>query len=99
MKKGNNLMFDLMSIKDFSKELGKPESLITHVADRHGHDQRYAIDPHKANVELGWDPVTCFEVGIKKTIAWYKSKLGKKWLDECIESEQAWLKDNYEDRK
>ena len=50
-------------------ELGKPESLITFVADRHGHDQRYAIDPPKANVELNWDPVTTFEEGIKKTIS------------------------------
>ena len=70
----------------------------TDVADRHGHDQRYAIDPHKANVELGWDPVTCFEVGIKKTIAWYQSEYRKRWLEECIESEQAWLKENYENR-
>lgn len=96
---GHNEKSNIDIVKIILKELGKPESLITHVADRHGHDKRYAIDPHKANVELGWDPVTCFEVGIKKTIAWYKSKLGKKWLDECIESEQAWLKDNYEDRK
>ena len=50
------------------------ESLIDHVPDRHGHDQRYAINPAKANKELGWDPITTFEVGIKKTIEWYLSK-------------------------
>ena len=58
-------------IKHILSELGKPESLITFVADWHGHDQRYAIDPHRANVELNWDPVTTFEKGIKKTIKWY----------------------------
>ena len=96
---GHNEKANIEIVKIILRELGKPESLITYVADRHGHDQRYAIDPHKANIELDWDPVTCFEVGIKKTIAWYKSELGKKWLDECIESEQAWLKENYEDRQ
>ncbi len=96
---GHNEKANIDIVKIILRELGKPESLITYVADRHGHDQRYAIDPHKANVELNWDPVTCFEVGIKKTIAWYKSDLGKKWLQECVESEQAWLKQNYEDRK
>ena len=52
-------------------ELGKPESLIVFLPDRHGHDQRYAIDPRKANAEPGWDPATTFEEGIKKTIKWY----------------------------
>ena len=52
--------------KRILSELNKPESLIVFVADRHGHDQRYAIDPAKANKELGWDPITTFEVGIKK---------------------------------
>ncbi len=47
------------------------ESLITFVADRLGHDQRYAIDPTKIKEELGWYPETCFEVGIVKTIRWY----------------------------
>ena len=47
------------------------ESLITFVADRLGHDQRYAIDPTKIKNELGWYPETSFEVGIVKTIRWY----------------------------
>ena len=95
---GHNEKANIEIVKIILKELGKPESLISYIADRHGHDQRYAIDPHKANVELNWDPVTCFEVGIKKTIAWYQSEYGKRWLEECIESEQAWLKENYENR-
>ena len=53
------------------KELNKPESLITFVGDRKGHDMRYAIDPTKIHNELGWLPETKFEDGIKKTIKWY----------------------------
>ena len=45
-------------VKIICKELGKPESLITYVADRKGHDMRYAIDPTKIHNELGWLPET-----------------------------------------
>lgn len=96
---GHNERNNLYIVKRILKEMGKSEDLITHVADRHGHDQRYAIDPHKANVELGWDPVTSFEVGIVKTINWYLSNEGKEWLEECVASNQEWLKKNYINRK
>lgn len=85
---GHNERNNLYIVKRILMEMDKPESLITHLADRHGHDQRYAIDPHKANVELGWDPVTTFEEGIKKTINWYLSDYGKEWLEECVTSNQ-----------
>ncbi len=58
------------------KELGKPESLITYVADRKGHDLRYAVDPAKIHRELGWLPETKFADGIKKTIKWYLDNRG-----------------------
>ncbi|MBQ6545268.1 MAG: dTDP-glucose 4,6-dehydratase, partial [Lachnospiraceae bacterium] len=47
------------------------EDLITYVTDRKGHDRRYAIAPDKIRAEVGWYPETCFEEGIRKTIAWY----------------------------
>ena len=53
--------------------LGKPESLIQHVADRPGHDRRYAIDNSKITAELGWKPAYTFERGMKETIQWYLS--------------------------
>lgn len=56
------------------------ESLITFVADRLGHDQRYAIDPAKITSELGWEPETMFEQGIVKTIRWYLSH--QEWVEE-----------------
>ncbi|WP_276691364.1 dTDP-glucose 4,6-dehydratase [Acidaminococcus massiliensis] len=68
---GHNEMRNIDIVKLICKELGKPESLITHVTDRKGHDRRYAIDPTKIHNELGWLPETKFADGIKKTIKWY----------------------------
>ena len=68
---GHNEMRNIDIVKIILKELGKPESLIQHVTDRKGHDQRYAIDPAKIHRDLGWLPETKFADGIKKTIRWY----------------------------
>jgi dTDP-glucose 4,6-dehydratase len=60
-----------------AEELGRPEaellSLIELVADRPGHDFRYAIDPSKLTRELGWSPRETFETGMRKTVRWYLS--------------------------
>jgi dTDP-glucose 4,6-dehydratase len=50
---------------------GSHARLITHVADRPGHDRRYAIDARKLERELGWRPAETFETGIRKTVRWY----------------------------
>ena len=68
---GHNEMRNLDIVKLICRELGKPESLITFVTDRKGHDMRYAIDPTKMHTELGWLPATPFAEGIRKTIRWY----------------------------
>ena len=68
---GHNEMRNIDIVRIILKELGKPESLIQHVTDRKGHDQRYAIDPAKIHRDLGWLPETKFADGIKKTIKWY----------------------------
>jgi len=68
---GHNEKANIEVVKIILNELDKPESLITYVTDRKGHDQRYAIDPTKIHNELGWLPETKFEDGIKKTIQWY----------------------------
>ena len=54
------------------EKLNKPETLITFVKDRPGHDRRYAISMDKIEKELGWKPTFSFEVGIEKTINWYQ---------------------------
>ncbi len=51
--------------------LDRPQSLVQHVADRPGHDRRYAIDARKIERELGWRPGETFETGIRKTVQWY----------------------------
>ena len=82
---GHNEMGNLDIVKLICAELGKPESLITFVKDRKGHDRRYAIDPTKIHGELGWLPETKFADGIRKTIAWYLSH--KDWWEEIISGE------------
>ncbi len=68
---GHNEHSNLDVVKTILKQLGKPESLITFVGDRKGHDLRYAIDPSKIHGELGWMPETKFDDGICQTIDWY----------------------------
>lgn len=68
---GHNERRNIDVVKTILQALKKPESLIEHVADRKGHDRRYAIDPTKIHNELGWLPATKFEDGIQKTIQWY----------------------------
>ena len=70
---GHNEMRNIDIVKLILKKLNKPESLIEFVADRKGHDQRYAIDPEKIHTELDWLPETMFADGIEKTIDWYLS--------------------------
>ena len=62
---------NLSVVKAILKILGKPESLIQFVADRPGHDRRYAINSEKLETQLGWCPAVTFEEGIRRTIAWY----------------------------
>lgn len=68
---GNNERANLDIVKFILAELHKPESLITYVQDRPGHDRRYAIDNTKITTRLGWKPAYTFERGIKETIRWY----------------------------
>jgi len=82
---GHNEMKNIDIVKLICAALGKPESLITHVADRKGHDMRYAIDPAKIHRELGWLPETMFKEGIQKTIRWYLDN--KAWWERIISGE------------
>lgn len=94
---GHNEKTNIDIVKIILKELGKPESLITHVADRKGHDRRYAIDPAKAMRDLGWKPTTMFKDGIKLTIDWYKKN--QWWLDECTSGDYLkYYEKMYKDR-
>lgn len=74
---GNNERTNVHIVQKILQELGKPESLISYVDDRPGHDRRYGIDPTKIMNELGWKPKYNFETGIKETIQWYLAN--KNW--------------------
>lgn len=82
---GHNEMRNIDIVKLICKSLDKPESLITHVSDRKGHDMRYAIDPAKIHAELGWLPETMFKDGIVKTIKWYLDN--KDWWERIVSGE------------
>jgi dTDP-glucose 4,6-dehydratase len=77
------LIINYLQEKTKDKEIN--ESLIKHVKDRLGHDRRYAIDPTKIKNELGWEPETRFEQGIKQTIDWYLEN--QKWMKKVITGE------------
>ncbi|MFT7670663.1 MAG: dTDP-glucose 4,6-dehydratase [Planctomycetota bacterium] len=82
---GNNEMPNLDLVRAVLKELGKPESLITFVKDRPGHDRRYAIDASKIRRELGWQPRFTFEQALPLTIRWYQSQ--SEWLQRLRSGE------------
>ncbi|MBO5505497.1 MAG: dTDP-glucose 4,6-dehydratase [Clostridia bacterium] len=82
---GHNEKANIYIVKKILELLGKPESLITYVTDRKGHDLRYAIDPTKIHNELGWLPETKFDDGIVKTVNWYLEN--KDWWEKIISGE------------
>ena len=79
---GHNERRNIDVVRMILAALGKPESLIEYVADRKGHDRRYAIDPSKIRAALGWEPRTKFEDGIERTIHWYLEH--KSWWQNII---------------
>lgn len=91
---GHSEKSNLEVVKTILKELNKPESLITFVTDRPGHDLRYAIDSTKSENELNWDRTYNFEDGIKETINWYVNN--KEWIDDIKSGEykKAYPKNN-----
>jgi len=91
---GHNERTNLQIVKTILKALGKPESLITFVKDRPGHDLRYAIDPTKIETELGWKPKHNFDTGIVETIKWNLEN--QKWLKNVESGEYLkWVDEHY----
>ncbi|MGM9489001.1 dTDP-glucose 4,6-dehydratase [Ideonella sp. YS5] len=77
---------------------GPHERLITHVADRPGHDRRYAIDARKIERELGWRPRETFASGIRKTVRWYLDH--PDWVADVLSgSYREWMQRNYAERR
>src|SRR5262249_9865134 len=72
-------------VRAILKLLHKPQSLITFVKDRLGHDRRYATDPTKIEQELGWHPQETLESGLEKTVRWYQTNT--KWVNRARSGE------------
>lgn len=70
---GNCSLPNLEVVRRILRATGKPESLIQRVTDRPGHDRRYALTNAKLTAKTGWKPRMNFEVGLQKTVAWYKA--------------------------
>lgn len=80
------------------KSSGSYRDQITFVADRPGHDRRYAIDASKIEREIGWKPVETFETGIEKTVRWYLEH--QDWVRQVQNGEYlTWVEQNYDSRQ
>ena len=87
----------IAQLHDRLKDEGISEELITHVADRLGHDRRYGIDPTKIKNDLGWYPETPFEKGIVLTIDWYLNH--QEWMDHVTSGDyQNYYQDMYKNK-
>lgn len=87
---GHNERSNLEVVKTILKTLNKPETLITYVKDRPGHDLRYAMDPTKIETELGWKPEYNFDTGIQETIKWNLSH--QDWINHVESGEyMKWM--------
>jgi dTDP-glucose 4,6-dehydratase len=76
------------------KEMISYKNQIVHIADRPGHDRRYAIDAQKIQYELGWKPVETFETGIGKTVQWYLDNFD--WVTNVQNGTYSdWIKKQY----
>ena len=100
---GNNEVRNIDIVKTVCRLVGERtgksdlESLITHVADRPGHDFRYAIDSSKIQRELGWQPTVTVETGLAQTVDWYLENT--EWIEHVRSGEyRSWLERNYAER-
>ncbi len=79
---GGSERTNLQVVRAILQALGKPAELVTFVADRPGHDRRYAVDFSKAERELGWRPWAVFEEELPRTVAWYAENRG--WWEQRV---------------
>ncbi len=94
---GNAEETNINVVKTILEIVGKPDSLITHVTDRPGHDKRYAMNFSLAQKELGFTPTLNFKEGLKKTIGWYEEH--QNWLEQVQSGEyRTFMNSWYEKR-
>ena len=80
-----------------SRAIASRRELLKFVADRPGHDRRYAIDASKIQRELGWKPTVTFEQGLRQTVQWYLKNSA--WIENVkTGAYRDWIRGNYEER-
>jgi dTDP-glucose 4,6-dehydratase len=95
---GRDLEENLTMVRRILELTGKPESLLSYVQDRPGHDRRYALDCAKIDTELGWRPEISLDAGLRQTLEWYKNN--KKWVDDIRAGEyRLYYEQYYENRE
>jgi dTDP-glucose 4,6-dehydratase len=94
---GNRALTNIEVVRRLLQAVGKPESLMKPVADRPGHDRRYALSSEKVMRETGWHPQVSFEEGLKRTVDWYQSNPA--WIARVKSGEyQSYYQQNYAGR-
>jgi len=94
---GNRSLPNLDVVRKVLALTERPESLITYVKDRPGHDRRYALSSEKLMRETGWQPVMNFETGLARTIEWYRANSA--WVARVRSGEyRTYYEDNYANR-
>jgi dTDP-glucose 4,6-dehydratase len=95
---GGHPLANIDVLKLLLQILGKPESLLTSVTDRLGHDRRYAVDFSKTTRELGWHPLIPFDEGLSATVEWYREN--SEWVRRCRSGEyRAYYEKMYGERE
>jgi dTDP-glucose 4,6-dehydratase len=94
---GLDVVENLTMARRLLRATAKPESLLSHVADRPGHDRRYALNCEKMERELGWKPAISLDDGLRQTIEWYRTN--SKWLEGVRGGEyRTYYQKHYENR-
>jgi dTDP-glucose 4,6-dehydratase len=95
---GSHVETNLAMAQRLLRLTGKPESLLRYVADRPGHDRRYALNSNKIESELAWKPEISLEDGVRQTIEWYKDN--SKWVSDVRGGEYlSYYEKYYDDRE
>jgi dTDP-glucose 4,6-dehydratase len=93
-----HMLCDILDTLSPASHGGSYRTQIVHVTDRMGHDRRYAIDAHKIQRELGWEPAETFETGIRKTVQWFLDN--QAWVQDVQSGDyMRWLERNYSQRE
>ncbi len=82
---GGNALPNLTVLRMLLNILDRPDSLLTEVTDRLGHDRRYAVDWSKIRDQFGWEPKIPFEQGLRHTVQWYRAN--EQWVSRCLSGE------------